>query len=416
MQERTYNNVKIEKSGDIRPMKPISKVAKAIAPSATLAISAMAKQMKADGIDVINFGAGEPDFDTPDYIKDAAILATKRGETKYTPAAGIPQLRSAICGWLKRNMDLDYKNEQIVVASGAKHAIYIALQAILNPGDEVILPAPYWVTYEEAIKMCGGIPVIINTTEEDGFKLSPETLEASITPNTKCFILTNPSNPTGAYYEKEELRALAEVLVRNDVYVMSDEIYCSLLYDGEYTSIAGFNDEIKERTIIINGVSKEYAMTGWRVGFAAANREIAKAMANYVSHSTGSPCTVSQFAAVEAYNGSDEEALAMKEEFHKRRDYFIKRVYAIDGVSGVDPKGAFYVFMNITGAYGKRIEDIVIRNSNDFCTAFLKYGLVACVPGSAFGADGYIRWSYATSMDNIRKGLDRLEEFLAKLQ
>ena len=197
---------------------------------------------------------------------------------------------------------------------------------------------------------------------------------------------------------------------------MSDEIYCSLLYDGEYTSIAGFNDEIKERTIIINGVSKEYSMTGWRVGFAAANREIAKAMANYVSHSTGSPCTVSQFAAVEAYNGSDEEALAMKEEFHNRRDYFMKRVYAIDGVNGVDPKGAFYVFMNITGAYGKRIEDIVIRNSNDFCTAFLKYGLVACVPGSAFGADGYIRWSYATSMDNIRKGLDRLEEFLAKLQ
>ncbi len=396
-------------------MKPISNVAKAIAPSATLAISALAKQMRSEGIDVVNFGAGEPDFDTPDYIKEAAIAATYRGETKYTPAAGIMPLRKSVCSWLDRNLHVEYVPEQIVIMSGAKHAIFVALQAILNPGDEVILPAPYWVTYEEVVKMCGGIPVVLETAEENGFKLTAQELEAAITPNTKCFILNNPSNPTGTFYEKEELEALAEVIVRNDLYVMSDEIYCSLVYGCEFTSIAVFGEEIKERTILINGVSKQYAMTGWRVGFAAANREIAKAMSNYVSHSTGAPCTVAQHAALEAYLGSDEESDKMKEAFDQRRMFFMERIAKIPGISAVEPKGAFYVFMNIKSAIGKTIEGTVIKDSADFTTCLLKHGLVAVVPGSAFGAEGYIRWSYATSMANIEKGLDRLEEFLAKL-
>ena len=396
-------------------MKPISQAAKAIAPSATLAISNMAKQMRADGIDVINFGAGEPDFDTPEYIKSAAVKALRRGDTKYTPAAGTQQLRSSICSWLKRKLGMDYTPSQVIVTSGAKHAIYIALQTILNPGDEVILPAPYWVTYEEAIKMCGGIPVILNTREEDGFKLSAWQLEAAITERTKCFILTNPSNPTGVLYDREELEVLSEILVRNDIYVMSDEIYCSLVYEGQYVSIATLGDDIRERTILINGVSKEFSMTGWRIGFAAANPEISKAMSNYLSHSTGSPCTISQAAAAEAYADDLMETQEMKDAFDRRRRYFMERIENIPGVSCVRPRGAFYVFMNVKSAFGTVIEGQEIRSSSDFASALLKYGLVAVVPGEAFGCDGYVRWSYATGMENIRKGLDRLECFLRRL-
>ncbi len=396
-------------------MKPISQTAKAIAPSATLAISNMAKQMRLDGIDVINFGAGEPDFDTPEYIKSAAVNALRLGETKYTPASGTPQLRSAICKWLKRKLDLDYLPSQVVVTSGAKHAIYIALQTILNPGDEVILPSPYWVTYEEAIKMCGGVPVILETREEDGFKLSPWQLEAAITERTKCFILTNPSNPTGVLYNREELDVLAQIIVRNDIYVISDEIYCALVYEGEYVSIATLGNDIRERTILINGVSKEFSMTGWRIGFAVSNHEISHAMSNYLSHSTGSPCTISQAAAAEAYAADRIETYEMKKAFDERRRYFLDRVDKIKGVSCVRPSGAFYVFMNIKSAIGTVIDGQELRSSSDFASALLKYGLVAVVPGEAFGCDGYVRWSYATGMDNIRKGLDRLEEFLHRL-
>ncbi len=396
-------------------MKPISQTAKAIAPSATLAISNMAKQMRLDGIDVINFGAGEPDFDTPEYIKSAAVNALRLGETKYTPASGTPQLRSAICKWLKRKLDLDYLPSQVVVTSGAKHAIYIALQTILNPGDEVILPSPYWVTYEEAIKMCGGVPVILETREEDGFKLSPWQLEAAITERTKCFILTNPSNPTGVLYNREELDVLAQIIVRNDIYVISDEIYCALVYEGEYVSIATLGNDIRERTVLINGVSKEFSMTGWRIGFAVSNHEISHAMSNYLSHSTGSPCTISQAAAAEAYAADRIETYEMKKAFDERRRYFLDRVDKIKGVSCVRPSGAFYVFMNIKSAIGTVIDGQELRSSSDFASALLKYGLVAVVPGEAFGCDGYVRWSYATGMGNIRKGLDRLEEFLHRL-
>ena len=396
-------------------MKPISRAAKAIAPSATLAISSAAKQMRAEGIDVVNFGAGEPDFDTPECIKASAVRALERGETKYTPAAGTARLRSAISGWMKRRLGLDCDPSRIVTTSGAKHAIYIALQTILNPGDEVILPAPYWVTYEEAIKMCGGVPVILETREEDGFKITPWQLEAAITERTKCFILTNPSNPTGVFYDRCELETIAEIAVRNDIYVMSDEIYCSLVYEGDYVSIATLGDEIRERTILINGVSKEFAMTGWRIGFAAANPEISKAMANYLSHSTGSACSISQAAAAEAYEQDLPETEEMKRAFNERREYFLDRASRIDGISCVRPKGAFYVFMNIKSALGSSVEGQEIRTSEDFAAALLKYGLVAVVPGTAFDCDGYIRWSYATGIDNIQKGLDRLEAFLQRL-
>ena len=393
-------------------MKPISNIAKGIAPSATMAIDSLAKQMKADGIDVIGFGAGEPDFNTPDHIKDAAIAAIHENQTRYTPAAGTVALRKAICQRMQEDLGLSYEPSQICVTSGAKHNVFIALQAICNPGDEIILPAPYWVTYEEAIRMAGATPVIVETTEETRFKMTSAMLEAAITPKTKAVILTNPSNPTGMVYNREELEALAALIVKHDLYVISDEIYYVLTYDQPYVSIASLNDEIKQRSIIINGVSKSYAMTGWRIGFAAANPEIAKAMSNYLSHSTGSPCSVSQAASVAAYLESQQPSMDMKKAFDERRKYFVQRVSAIDGVSCLEPEGAFYIFMNIKPQIGRTIQGVKIESSSDFAAAFLEKGKVAVVPGSAFGAEGYLRWSYATSMENIKEGLDRLEAFL----
>lgn len=393
-------------------MKSISKIAMGIAPSATLAIDSMAKDMKASGIDVIGFGAGEPDFDTPDYIKEAGIAAIRENRTRYTPAAGIMPLKKAICDCLKRDISVEYEPSQICVSNGAKHIIYVALQSIINPGDEVILPAPYWVSYYEAIKMCGGVPVIVETTEEQRFKMSPEQLERAVTEKTKCLILTNPSNPTGMVYSKEELIPIRDVIIKHDLYVLSDEIYFALTYSGSYTSIASLDDDIKEHTILINGMSKSYAMTGWRIGFAAANKKIIKVMANYLSHSTGSPCTISQYASLGAMLADSTVTSYMKKAFNERRLYFVDRVNNIDGVSCLVPDGAFYIFMNIKEQIGKTLHGMKIENSDDFASCLLKNGLVAVVPGTAFGADGYVRWSYATSMENIKEGLDRLEEFL----
>lgn len=395
-------------------MKPLSSLAVNISPSATMAIDSLAKEMKANGMDVIGFGAGEPDFNTPDYIKEAAKTAIDENKTRYTPAGGVIQLKQAICDYIKDDIGIEYKPNQICVTSGAKHNVYITLQALVNIGDEVILPAPYWVTYEEAIKMSGGTPVIINTTEKDDFKITPEMLENAITEKTKCLILTNPSNPTGMVYTKDELAALAEVIVKNDIYVISDEIYNFLTYVGEFTSIATLGDEIKKRTIIINGVSKSFAMTGWRIGFSASNDEIAKVISNYLSHSTGSPCTISQFASITAFSHEAEDKHMMKEAFDERRKYFVERVKKIDGVSCLEPQGAFYIFMNIKEQLGRTIYGTKINNSNDFAAALLKHGLVAVVPGSAFGAEGYLRWSYACSMEHIKEGLDRFESFLAE--
>ena len=394
-------------------MKPISSIARGISPSATMAIDSMAKQMKASGIDVISFGAGEPDFNTPDHIKEAGIQAIENNQTRYTPSTGVLPLREAICDRILKDTGVHYSPSQICVTSGAKHNVYIALQAIINAGEEVILPAPYWVTSAEAIRMAGGVPIIVETTEETGFKLTPEMLSSAITPRSKAVILTNPSNPTGMVYSREELQGLANVIQRHDLYVISDEIYYMLCYDKPFVSIAALSEDLQERTIMINGVSKSYAMTGWRIGYAAANAEIAKAMGNYLSHSTGSPCSISQQAALAAFSASQEPSLEMKKAFDERRKYFYERVQNIPGVSCLLPEGAFYIFMNIKELIGKTIKGVKINNSNDFASALLEKGLVAVVPGSAFGADGYVRWSYATSMENIKEGLDRLERFLA---
>ena len=394
-------------------MKELSTLAKAVQASTTLAIDAMAKQMKADGIDVVGFGAGEPDFNTPEHIKQAAIDAIHENFTKYTPASGIVPLKEAVCKRMKEDCGLDYKPSQVVIASGAKHNVYAALRALVNPGDEVIVPAPFWVSYLELVKMVGGEPVIVTAEESAGFKMTAEQLEAAVTDKTKCLILNNPSNPTGMMYSKAELEAIAAVCVRHQVYVIADEIYYGLLYDGlTFTSFASLGDEVKELTILINGVSKSYAMTGWRVGYACANDTIAKVMGNFLSHSTGAPSSVSQKAAAAALSGPQDEIEIMRQAFEERRNYLVERMNTIEGVSCIKPEGAFYVMMNMEKLIGKTICGEVIQTSDDFSAAFLKHGLVATVPCSGFGAPNYVRWSYATSLENIKKGLDRLEAFL----
>ena len=395
------------------PLKELSRIAEAVQASTTMAIDAMFKQMKADGIDVIGFGAGEPDFDTPDAIKEAGIAAIQNNVTRYTPAAGTVELRQAVCDRMKADYGLDYKPAQVVVSSGAKHLVYLALRAIVNPGDEVILPAPYWVSYYELIKMVGGVPVVVTATEAEHFKLTAAKLEGAITDKTKAIILNNPSNTTGMMYSREELEALEAVCAKADLYVISDEIYACLVYDNrEFTSFASLSEDAKERTILINGVSKAYAMTGWRIGYACANAKIAKIMANYVSHSTGSPVAISQKASAAALSGPQDEVLTMKKAFEERRNFIVKEMNAIPGVSCIMPEGAFYVMMNLNELIGKTIHGVEITDDDVFADAFLKYGLVAVVPGSGFGAPNFVRWSYATSMDNIKEGLDRLEKFL----
>ncbi len=394
-------------------MKELSKIALAINPSTTMAIDAMFKQMKADGLDVIGFGAGEPDFPTPDHIKEAGIAAIRNNDTKYTPSVGTVELRKAVCQRLKEDCGVDYEPAQIAVSNGAKPCVYVALRALVNPGDEVILPAPYWVSYLELIQMVGGVPVVVEATEAEHFKITPEKLAAAITPNTKCMILNNPSNPTGMMYSREELEAIAKVCVEKDIYVISDEIYYRLAYDGrEFTSLAAISPEIKERTLLVNGVSKSYAMTGWRIGYVAAPAPIAKVIGNYLGHCTGSPCSISQKASAVGLTASQETVDAMKQAFEERRNYMVERMNQIEGVSCIKPEGAFYVMMNISKVFGKELFGHVIKDADDFGNLFLKYGKVAVVPGTGFGAPDFIRWSYATSMENIKAGLDRLEKFL----
>lgn len=396
-------------------MKPVSKVAEAVRASTTLAVDSLAKQMKADGLDVVGFGTGEPDFNTPDNINMAGIKAICDGKTKYTPAAGIIPLRKAIAQRLKDDCGLDYDYTQIVVASGAKHSVYIALAAITNPGDEIIIPAPFWVSYYEMVRMTGGTPVIVEAGEEQGFKITAQQLEAAITDKTKCLMLNNPSNPTGMIYSADELRALADVCVKHDLYILADEIYYQLIYDGvEFTSMASLGEEVKERTLLVNGVSKSYAMTGWRVGYCAANKTLAKIMSNYLSHSTGAPSTISQWASVEALTGPQDGIEAMRKAFLERRDYIVSRINEIPGVSCIVPNGAFYVMMNIEKLVGKTLGGKLIENDDDFAVALLEKALVAVVPCSGFGMKNFVRWSYAASMENIQKGLDRLEKFVTE--
>ncbi len=394
-------------------MKELSRTASAVKASTTLAIASLAKEMQLSGIDVVGFGTGEPDFRTPENICEAAHRAIDEGKTKYTPAAGIPALRQAVADRLREDFGLDYKPAQIVVASGAKHNVYIMMAALLNPGDEVIVPAPYWVTYEEVVRMNGGIPVPVCGSEENLFKITPEQLEEGITERTKLFMINNPCNPTGTLYTEDELRALCAVCVKHDLYIMADEIYAGLVYDGQkFVSVASLGEEIKERTILITGVSKSYAMTGWRIGYAAANEQIAQVMANYVSHSTGAPSTISQIAAVEALNGPQDTIYAMRDVFEKRRNYFVDRVSRIEGVSCVKPEGAFYIMMNISAQRGRILGGREIRSGDDFALSLLEQEHVAVVPCSGFGAPDYVRWTYAASLEEIREGLDRLERFL----
>lgn len=386
-----------------------------ISSSPTLAIDAKFKKMKADGIDVVGFGTGEPDFDTPDHIKMAAINAITAGFTKYTPASGTMDLRNAVAQKLENDNGVTYAPTDIVISNGAKHALVNAFYAILNDGDEVLIPTPFWVSYPEMVRIAGGVPKFIETTEETHFKFSAEDFEAAITPKTKAIVLNSPSNPTGMVYSEEELKSIADVAVKHNIFVVSDEIYEKLVYgSARHVSIASFGEDIKKLTIIINGVSKSYAMTGWRIGYTASAPEIAKIISNVQSHASSNPCSISQAAALAAISGPQEMVEAMRQEFKVRRDYMVERINKIPGVSCINPDGAFYVFMSIKDLLGKEIKGKVINNADEFCEWLLECSKVALVPGTGFGADGYVRWSYATSMQNIKEGLDRLEDFLAK--
>ena len=394
-----------------------SKKFEAIAPSPTLAIDAKFKQMKADGLNVVGFGAGEPDFDTPDHIKQAAIDAIMSGKTKYTPASGTIALKQAICEKFERDNGLSYKPENIVVSNGAKHSLINVFGAILNPGDEVIIPAPFWVSYPEMVKYNDGVPVVIPTLEENDFKFSPKQFEEAITPKTRAIVLNSPCNPTGMVYTEEELRAIADVAVAHNIYVVSDEIYEHLVYgDAKHVSIASFNDKIKELTIIINGVSKTYAMTGWRIGFTASDAKIAKLMGNVQSHTTSNPNSIAQEATIAALNGPKDELQKMIAEFDNRRKYMVERINNVKWVSCRAPQGAFYVMMNIEKLIGKTVCGKLIESADDFSEIFLSEQLVAVVSGVGFDAPAFVRWSYATSMENIKEGIDRLEKLLGNVQ
>ena len=391
----------------------ISKKALAVSPSSTLAIDSKFKAMKAEGIDVVGFGTGEPDFDTPENIKNAAKAALDRGFTKYTPASGTIELKRAICKKFKRDNNLDYEPSQIVVSNGAKHSLMNVFTAICDPGDEVIVPAPFWVSYTEMVRLADGVPVIVQTTEDSGFKLSPEDFERAITPRTRAIIINSPSNPNGMVYSKEDLKALADVALKHGLYIISDEVYEHLVYDGHtHTSIASFGPEYKEATIVVNAVSKTYAMTGWRIGYTACSELLAKAMANIQSHGTSNPNSIAQAAATEALNGDLGAVMEMKKAFIERRNYMFERINAIDGVSCKMPEGAFYIMMNISKLKGRTLYGKKIETSDDFAATFLDKALVAVVPCSGFGNDDFIRWSYATSMESIIKGMDRLEKFI----
>ncbi|MFR9070629.1 MAG: pyridoxal phosphate-dependent aminotransferase [Paraclostridium sp.] len=393
--------------------KNISNKLKSIQPSVTLAITAKAKSLKAQGIDIIGFGAGEPDFRTPKHIRDVAINAIENESIGYTAASGMESLKKAICDKLKRDNNLEYTQDQIVVSNGAKHSLFNTLSAICNPGDEVIVPNPYWVSYPELVRLVDANPVFVECPEEAEFKYTVEALEAAITDKTKAIILNTPNNPTGTAYKEEDLRAIADLAVKHNIYVISDEIYEKLLYEGTHTSIASFNQDIKDLAIVVNGVAKAYAMTGWRIGYTACNKEIAKAMSNFQSHATSNPNTIAQYATIAALNGPEETLNEMIKAFKERRDFMVEKINSIENLSCLNPQGAFYVMVNISKLIGKTINGKAINNSVDFADYLLDDAKVAVVPGIGFGNDNYIRLSYATSLDNIKEGLNRIEKAIA---
>lgn len=378
-----------------------------LTPSLTLSIDSKAKAMKAEGIDVCSFGAGEPDFDTPDHIKAAAQASIESGFTKYTPSSGIPELRQAISEKFKADNDLDYKSHQIIVSNGAKHSCYNAMLAVCQPGDEVVIPSPYWLSYPEMARIAGAEPVFVQTKQENEWKMTAAEFEEVMTPRTKMVILNSPGNPTGSIYTKEEITAIVEVAAAEDIYILSDEIYEKLVYDGaQHVSVAGVSKEAYDLTITVNGFSKSYAMTGWRLGYLGAPEPIAKAIDAIQSHTTSNPCSFAQKGALAALKGDQQAVFDMREEFNMRRQYMVNRLRGIAKISLVEPKGAFYVLANISQ---------LGLSSTNFADRLLSKHHVAVVPGVAFGNDGTIRFSYATSLDVIKKGLDRFEEFCKTL-
>lgn len=394
----------------------LSNKAMKINPSITLEITAKAKELKESGVDVVSFGAGEPDFNTPENIIEAAIKAMKDGKTKYTPTSGILDLRKSICDKFKKDNELNYDTDQIVVSTGAKQSLANTFLAILNEGDEVIIPTPYWVSYPELVKLAGGVPVFINTNKENDYKYSVKELRNLITSKTKAILVNSPNNPTGSIYTREELTEIAELAKEYDLIIISDEIYEKLIYDNEkHISIASISKDSYERTIVINGLSKAYAMTGWRIGYSASSKEIAKLMSSVQSHVTSNINSISQYAAIEALNGQQDSIKIMIKEFEKRRNYMIDRINKIHGLSIIRPKGAFYIMVCIENYFGKKINGEIINSSLDFSKSLLNEENVAVIPGIAFGLDNYIRLSYATSMEIIEEGLNRLEKYLRKL-
>ncbi|RMF97928.1 MAG: pyridoxal phosphate-dependent aminotransferase [Planctomycetota bacterium] len=393
----------------------LSKLIQALKPSATMAMAAKAKELKASGKTVYDLSLGEPDFDTPEHIRQAAVEAMNAGHTHYTVASGIPELKQAVVETYAARYGLQYEPAQVVVSNGAKHALHNTFTVLLDPGDEVIVPAPYWVSYVELVRLAGGVPVVVETTEADDFKLSPEALRKALTPNTKVLLLCSPSNPTGSVYSPEELKALAEVVLDADLTVVSDEIYDRLIYgDRPYASFPTVADGLVDRTIVINGVSKTYAMTGWRIGWAMAPAPLAKAMGSLQSQETSNPCSISQHAAIAALRGPQDCVEKMHAEFAKRRDYVARRIAEIPGLSCPDMGGAFYAYVNISAHLGKTYGDRKIDTSADWCLALLEQKNVATVMGSAFGTEGYARLSFATSMENLEAALDRIAEFVSE--
>jgi aspartate aminotransferase len=395
----------------------ISKRAQAIKPSPTLATAAKAKAMKAQGIDVVDFGVGEPDFDTPENVKQAGIKAIQSGFTKYTPAGGTDELKEAVIEKFRKDNGLSYEKSQVLISCGAKHSLYNIAEALFDPGDEVIIPSPYWVSYPDQVILNDATPVIVETTEQEGFRISAARLEKAVTRKTKAIVLNSPSNPTGLAYDKKTLEEVAAVALKHKIYVISDEIYEKLVYDGfKHFSIASLGTEIKDLTIVVNGVSKSHSMTGWRIGYAAGPKDVITAMANIQSQSTSNPASISQKAALEALRGPQDFIQTMNIEFDKRRKFMVERLNKIPGVSCLMPVGAFYAFPNIAKLFGRSVNGRPIKNSADLAGYLLEEAKVALVSGDAFGADAYIRLSYATSMENIRKGLDRIEKAVSQLR
>ncbi len=395
----------------------LSQKALQISPSPTLTIDSRAKLMKSEGKDVIGFGAGEPDFDTPEHIKEAAIRAIQQGFTKYTPASGTPELKQAVCQKLFKDNSLQYETEQVVISNGAKHSLNNVFAALLNNEEEVIIPAPYWVSYPELVKLHGGIPVIISTRKEKDFKLTAEELKDALSTNTKALVLNTPSNPTGQTYTKDELEKLAEVCVENNILLISDEVYERILYGtSRHISPASLGEEIKKLTVLVNGVSKTYSMTGWRIGYTASEREIAKAMSDIQSHATSNPNSIAQKAAYAALTGPDDCVEEMRQTFEKRRNFMVRRIKEMPLLSCIEPQGAFYLFVNLSQAFGKQFRGERIQNGEHLAELLLEHYLVALVPGKGFGAPEYARISFASSLENITTGLERIETFLKELQ